>query len=318
MRFSFKGMSLLPALALAVGLVALPATAASADTTVTLPITNFDGMAVDSALGYLFFSEGTTDYSTTDGSNAILVTNLDGDPVATIPGLDGVKGLALSPDGSTLYAALSSDDEIRAFSTTTLKQTAVYNLDPPQGSTYTPYGLAIEDGIIWVSYMFDRNVGLSSIGYINPAAANPTFVPQGLGGTWYYPPQLAVDPANTSAVSKTGTIVACGPNTDPTQLNSFQMAGTTVTSSASSAQSETGCSPFSALAVLPGGSQFVDGDTLYNTPDLTATSQTYLGGGVAAVATDGTVAMGGENWYGVGSGVYVDPSGATTATPPHG
>jgi sugar lactone lactonase YvrE len=66
----------------------------------TLPITSYYQMAVDAAHGHIFISQGSS------GEDGILVTDLTGQ-VTTITGQDGVFGLTLSPDGSTLYAALT-------------------------------------------------------------------------------------------------------------------------------------------------------------------------------------------------------------------
>lgn len=73
-----------------------------------LPIKNEYQVVADTAHGHLFISQGTfADGQASYSDDSILVTNLSGAVVATIPGRDGVEGMALSPDGSTLYAALS-------------------------------------------------------------------------------------------------------------------------------------------------------------------------------------------------------------------
>lgn len=74
----------------------------------------------DTAHGHLFISQGSSSL------NEIIVTDLSGQEFATIPDQDGVMGIALSPDGSTLYAALSADHAVSAISTATLQQTASY------------------------------------------------------------------------------------------------------------------------------------------------------------------------------------------------
>jgi hypothetical protein len=92
----------------AAGLAALPmgsaraattatiATADTAATTVTLPLTSYHQMAVDSVHDHLFFSQGSR------SEDSILVTDFSGQTVATITGQTGVMGITLSPDGSTL------------------------------------------------------------------------------------------------------------------------------------------------------------------------------------------------------------------------
>jgi DNA-binding beta-propeller fold protein YncE len=93
---------------------------ASAAGPVSLPISSFYQMVVDAAHGHIFISQ---DGSSEDG---ILVTDLTGQVVTTITGQSGVLGMALSPDGSTFYAALSAGDAVTVVSTATLAQTASY------------------------------------------------------------------------------------------------------------------------------------------------------------------------------------------------
>ncbi|HEV3382219.1 MAG TPA: hypothetical protein VG142_14740 [Trebonia sp.] len=317
-----KAMSLLPALTVILGLVALPAGGASADTTASLPMSNFDQMVVDSAKGYLFISEGSPLGGYTAGANSILVTNLNGNPVTTITGQDGVKGLALSPDGSTLYAALSGDNEISAINTSTLKQTAVYGTGGE-----TPWNLAIEDGILWVGY--NTPDGGGGIGYINPDAADPAFENPGIPGnqTFRFAPSIAGDPDNVSSSSTTGTLVASSTGNTPTPIYSYEISGATVTSYNYSSI-ESSCDPQYGLAVLPGGSQFIvdcEGDTLYDTATMapsSAESSYYPGSNSLAIAPDGTVATGytDQNVPDQVSlpDLYVYPSGSISPAPSTG
>jgi DNA-binding beta-propeller fold protein YncE len=99
----------------AAGLAFVPASA-QASTGSTLPITNFSQLAADSAQGYLFISQGSSD-------SGILVTNLAGQQKTVLDSQDEVAGLAVSADGSTLYAALPSQDEIAVIDAATLEQT---------------------------------------------------------------------------------------------------------------------------------------------------------------------------------------------------
>ena len=102
-------------------LAVVPFSTAHADTGasgVALPLSSYYQMAVDSVHDHLFFSQGST------GQNGILVTDFSGKTVTTITGQTGVMGITLSPDGSTLYAALSGAHAVTAISTATLQQTA--------------------------------------------------------------------------------------------------------------------------------------------------------------------------------------------------
>src|ERR1700691_784998 len=90
---------------IAAGFAAVPATGAwavtsSGPSSVSLPITSYYQMAVDSADGRVFFSQGTS------GGDSIVVTDFSGNVVGSVAEPSPVEGIALSPDGSTLYAAL--------------------------------------------------------------------------------------------------------------------------------------------------------------------------------------------------------------------
>ena len=100
-----------------VGSVALsagPAAAAASTTTtsVALPFSTYSQILVDPVHQHLFVTAGS-------GSSSIWVTDYSGQTVATIPNEPGATGLALSSDGSTVYAALANGDAISAISTST-------------------------------------------------------------------------------------------------------------------------------------------------------------------------------------------------------
>src|SRR5690349_21676086 len=120
--------------------VGLPATSArAATTTVALPISTYSHMVLDPAHQHIFISGGGS-------SSSILVTDYSGQTVATIPNEPGAYGLALSGDGSTVYAALSGSGAISAISTSTLAETARYSTGP------NPAFVAYTSGKIWFSY----------------------------------------------------------------------------------------------------------------------------------------------------------------------
>ncbi|MGW3019650.1 YncE family protein [Streptomyces longwoodensis] len=110
-----KQVSLVAALSVVAGLTA--ATVAHADDVATLPLSGYAHLVVDRAHQHVFISQGA-------GSTGILVTDLSGTPVTTLADEQGASGLALSPDGGTLYAALSDGGAIVAIDTATLAETA--------------------------------------------------------------------------------------------------------------------------------------------------------------------------------------------------
>ncbi len=217
----------------------LPAGTAAAGTLTSLPITNFHQIVADTAHGHLFISQGSS-----SSADEILVTNLAGQEVAEIAGQDGVTGIALSPDGSTLYAALATDHAVTAIDTTTLEQTASY----PLGDTNTPVDVAVQSGKVWVSY----NTGTSgaSIGDIDLTAAQPAFETQAAMGPWSVAPELAADPQDT------GVLVAAEPAVESPAVASYDVAVDPVTVRAQSG-SFANCENLGDLAVAPGGAEFV-------------------------------------------------------------
>jgi YVTN family beta-propeller protein len=231
---------LIPAAVVVLGtLGALPTGVAQAAASTTLPITSFYQIVADSAHGHLFISRGSSSL------NEIIVANLAGKEVTTITGQNGVMGIALSPDGSTLYAALGSDHSVTAIDTTTLKQTASY----PLGDANTPLDVAVQSGKVWVSYD-TGTVGAAAIGDIDLTATTPAFETQAAMGGWYAAPELAADAEGT------GVLVAAEPGMDPSSVASYNVTVDPATVRAQST-SFTNCENLQDLAVAPGGSEFV-------------------------------------------------------------
>lgn len=154
MRFS--GKLLMAGVAAMVGALALPALATSAaradSTTPLTQLTSFHQILVDEQEGFVFLSEGQDSYGVlTNGADdipGIVVTDLAGNYVTTIDAGMGADGMALSSDGSTLYAALEPDNTVAAIdvssitSTTTSPTQAYWRLNGWE----VPYSLAIQSG----------------------------------------------------------------------------------------------------------------------------------------------------------------------------
>jgi YVTN family beta-propeller protein len=297
----------LPATALiAAGLAALPmggaraatvspaatlGTAATATAT-ALPLTSYYQMAVDSVHDHLFFSQGSS------SENSILVTDFSGNTVATITGQTGVMGITLSPDGSTLYAALGGADEVTVISTATLQQVAVY----PLGAGDTPLSVAVQSGKLWVSYDTGE-AGSSTIGDFDLSASNPVLEPQSAMGGWYSAPMLAADPSDAGNV-----LVALEPGQLPAAVASYDTSQDPVTVRAKSRELENGgqdnCDNAADLAVVSGGAQFIAACASpyahyrYSTADLSEQGvypSTYYPDAIAIASGTGTVAAGVNN-----------------------
>jgi len=261
-------------------LLVLPS-AARASTPVSLPITSFYQIVADTAHGHLFISEGSSSI------NHILVTDLTGQQVTTIAGQNGVMGINLSPDGKTLYAALSANHAVTAIDTSTLQQTASY----PIGSMNTPQDVAVQSGKVWVSYA-TATPAAAAIGDIDLSAKLPAFQAQPGLGSFYNPPELAADPQDS------GFLVAAVPNLTPAPLASFNTSVDPPTVRA--ALSTANCEQEEDLAVVPGGTELITAcgapyaNYRFSTTDLSEqgsfASTTYPS--AVAIAANGTVAVG--------------------------
>ena len=270
----------------ALGVVSLlPASVAHADSTAALPISSFYQIVADTAHGHLFISQGSS------SQNHILVTNLAGQQVATIAGQNGVMGIALSPDGSTLYAALSGSHAVTAISSSTLTQTASY----PIGDANTPLDVAVQSGKVWVSYD-TGTVGTATIGDIDLTAVTPAFETQTNMGGWYSAPELAADPQGT------GVLVAALPGSSPASVATYDTSAEPATARAPLATLDN-CENQRDLTVVPGGLEFIlacgwpYAHFRYMTADLSQqgsyASTTYPD--AVAIDASGDVAAGSEN-----------------------
>ncbi len=272
-----------------------------------LPVTSFYQLAVDSRHDHLFFSEGYPDESGSPKpgtGQGLLVTSFSGKTAATLHAGTEVTGLTLSPDGTTLYAALPLADEVAAISTATLKQTAAYHLGPGD----KPMSVAVASGKLWVSY--DTGVtsrqaygdGKAAIGDFSLRAAHPALQKQAAMGGWYWAPLINADPTGKSHM-----LVAAQPYLSSTQAASYNTAVTparVVRSTPDLTISQDDCENDMGLAVAPGGTQFVpacgdlEGLYRFSTGNL-AEQGTYAGSffpdAVAIASKTGLAALGEEN-----------------------
>jgi hypothetical protein len=286
----------------AVPMTAAQAAARTADASggVGLPLNSFFQLAVDNTHDHLFFSQGNA------SENSILVTNFAGSTVATIANQNGVMGIALSPDGKTLYAALSGLHEVSAISTATLKQTAVY----PLGDGNTPVSVAVQSGKLLVSYntAVPAVGGNGVIGYFNLSAASPTLATSSVLGdppdydNWYSAPMLAADPAGV------GNVVVATQAGLPTNAATYDTAANPVRRLAGSwslTQGPYECGEGTDTAVVPGGAQFIPACDSEDTPTLRYSTEDLSGQGgyatpdnpdaIAIASGTGLVAIGVNN-----------------------
>jgi hypothetical protein len=314
------GRFLLPFLAAgAIGAALLPAVAASADATGTLTqLTGFHQCLVDKSAGYVFLSEGTSSgdlvYGTLSTASGIVVTDLSGNYVTTLDSGDGVEGLALSPDGGTLYAALGSKGAVDVIATSSLTSSAEYSL--PSASDI-PYSLAVEAGKLWVSYNPKLGSPDGDIGDFDLSQASPTLENQPMG-SWYSAPDLAADPSGNGT-----TLVAVEPDMSPAPAAAYDVSADPATrlgqaSDLLDASGNDGCDMENSVTVMPGGTQFAvscgsDRDAnVYSTAGSLAYESSYAGGGgaVSTNASGGLTVVG--NTVQGSPDVYVYKSGVST------
>jgi hypothetical protein len=191
-----------------VTLSAASAQAATIPTTVPLPITGAYQMLVDPVHQHLFIASG---------ANSVLVMNYSGQTVATIANEPGATGLALSSDGSTVYAALAGGDAISAISTSTLIENTRYATGTGTDPTYVAY----TSGKIWFGYG-GAIAGTGAIGSIDPSTSPATVtldVTNASVNTWIAAPMLTASP--------NGDLVVGEPNQNPIQIASYDVSSGT-------------------------------------------------------------------------------------------
>ena len=308
--------------AVAVGafIAAVPATVAAAGATsgpsvVSLPITSYYQMAVDSADSQVFISQGG------NGSDSIAVTDFSGHVIGAIAEPSPVEGIALSPDGSTLYAAIvgssTVSSAISVISTASLTQTTTYPL--PAGDT--PQDVAVQSGKLWVSYGTPGSYGHAAIGDFDLSAASPGLQAQSEMGGWYSAPMLAADPTGAGNV-----LVAVLPNVLAPTVVSYDTTAASATVTAQAQATLNGCSGDEHdyamdVAVVPGGAGFIlaceipQGTVahLYSTSDLKEEGAAYgalsTPNAVAAASSTGLVAVGSMQ---IGWAIAYTPAGVET------
>ena len=299
-RISTCGAAVAAGAFIVAGFAAIPAGAAatpaiSAPSTVSLPITSYYQMAVDSADSQVFISQGS------NGSDSIVVTNLSGKIVGAIAEPSAVEGITLSPNGSTLYAALvgsgTISPAISVINAASLTQTTTYSL--PAGDT--PQDVAVQSGKLWVSYGTPGTYGHAAVGDFDLAASSPVLETQAAMGSWYSAPILTADPTGQGNV-----LVAVDQNVlDPTVV-SYDTSADPVTVRAQGTVSDCIGDEYDYaidIAVVPGGAGFIaacdapqkEDEALYSTSSL-GEQRSYLTVGapnaVAFAASTGLVAVG--------------------------
>ncbi|TJZ95167.1 hypothetical protein [Actinacidiphila oryziradicis] len=251
--------------------------AGAAGAGIPLPFAHFSHMVVDGVHGHVFLSGGA-------GSDGLLVTDLDGNTVATIASEPGATALALSGDGGTLFAALTGSDAISVIDTGTLKETA----RDGTGTGTSPSSLAVAGGRVWFGY---GTVGAGGIGSLDVSGAQPEVALDQDPGPWGAPPLLATTPGPS------GLLVAGAAGADSAAFAVFDVSAGAVKRTASATL---GIPDLADFAVSADGQDVLAGSwgggvrtSAYRTSDLLPDPDDpgrILYPAAVAVAPDGTVA----------------------------
>ena len=258
------------------GWQAIPAEAAT--TSVQLPIATYSHMLIDPAHHHIFFTGGPS-------STSILVTDYSGNTVATIANETGATGLALSSDGSTVYAALASSNAISAISTSTLTETARYATSTSTEPVYVAY----TSGKIWFGY---NGASQSGIGSVDPSTGTMTLnATNDPINSWYSAPILAASPD--------GELAAGEPGQSPVQLATYDVSSGTASVLAPEFFDES-ADNLESMQITPDGSDLVTASgfpyyqQVYKVSDLSSVGEypTTSYPNSVSISADGTVAAG--------------------------
>ncbi len=267
---------------------------AKADTIIQLPGVKYLTQAVPDTAG------GHSDlFVLADGE--IIVTDLAGAQIATLDAGDGIGALALSADGGTLYASVTSGANAGSVAAVTVSSIAG---GTPKQTFYplaagdSPGSLAVQSGKVWVGYgSTAADVTSYQIGAID--LTDGTFDAAAAGGSWPDNLQLAADPSDS------GVLVALDyqSQSEAETFNTAAVPATALAGPAELGSAGTPCSWLAQVAVMPGGQRFAvactgAGTYAYATGDVATGVAYYNANGTGtslntgvAVSPDGTVAV---------------------------
>lgn len=241
------------------------------------------------------------------GADSVVVADVAGNVETTLDDLPRAAGMVMTPDYSTLYVALNAGDAIVAIDTVTLART-VY----PTGAGSCPNKLALAAGMVW--YVSICNLGREGDLY----ALNPT--------------TGAVSDSLTPAAGASPEFLVSAPAARPHMLVSlsdgalrrFQVTGgASPTAEVAVTRKVTTGIP-EDLTVTPNGNRVIvaggAGHQVFNTRRF-STVDSYPSssppGAAVAMRSDGTVAVGNEDYYGSNDDVFVYAPGQTVFAAHH-
>ncbi|RPF35194.1 Ig-like domain repeat protein [Streptomyces sp. TLI_185] len=275
------------ALAVLFGSTALAVTSAApalADSSTVLPVTSTGDVVVDGVHQRVFISDPK--------SGKVVATDYSGTVVGTVESLPGVRGLELSADSGTLYAAAEDADAIVAIDTATATEAHRY----PTGAGTQPEYPALAGGKLWFGY---RGNGSGNFGSLDLSGSDPVVtLHQDTTKTWNDAPILG------SSTGAPDTVVAGTSGQSPNELAVFDVSSGSATRTAY-AWDPGSSSDLSDLAVTPDGKDVVTASgspykqQVFKLSDLSDdgsyTSNAYPN--AVDIAPDGAVAAGTDSSY---------------------
>lgn len=169
-----------------VGLLSAPAVLSASTDPTLLPTSSFSHLLLDDAHSHVYVTDGAQ----------VMVRAMDGSRVTEIAE-PGAAGLALSPDGSTLYVALASANAIAAINTSTLTEKARY----ATGASTCPATVAPVGAKVWFGY--GCAAGKGAIGLLSWVSGKPS-ISAGRATGFRQAPELRI------SAQLPGTMVASG------------------------------------------------------------------------------------------------------------
>jgi hypothetical protein len=275
------------ALAVLFSSAALAVTSAApalADSSTVLPVTSTGDVVVDGVHQRVFISDPT--------GGKVVATDYSGTVVGTIDSLPGVRGLELSADSGTLYAAVEDADAIVAIDTATATEAHRY----PTGDGTQPEYPALAGGKLWFGY---RGNGTGNIGSLDLSGTDPVVaLHQDTTRNWNDAPILG------SSAGAPGTVVAGTSGQSPNELAVFDVSSGSANRTAY-AWDPGSSSDLSDLAVTPDGKDVVTASgspykqQVFKLSDLSEdgsyTTNAYPN--AVDIAPNGAVAAGTFSWY---------------------
>ncbi|MDT0463946.1 NHL repeat-containing protein [Streptomyces gibsoniae] len=154
-----RSISTATALAVLFSSAALSVVAAGTASAAPASVYAVGGFVVDGAIGRVFVGDAET--------GKVFAADYSGNQVGEVDGITDVTDLALSDDGSTLYAAASGNHQIVALDAATLDVKTRYTVPTTTGPTH----VAVSGGKVWFTYG-DQWAG--DLGSVDPAAGTVT------------------------------------------------------------------------------------------------------------------------------------------------